>query len=146
MYKNVLKILPFEYFQKIIQLLSPKAKKIVARLIVENVVDNGTKIGESSKLDSLLALISPLLVDFEDKKAFGSPKTDSLKKSLVIELDDFVDEQYAVAKMIHLVKAESLIIQYEVRQLFIKASIIAVQEGQGKRNFENTNNWSRCNI
>jgi len=98
-YKNVLTVLKLDNYHKVILALGYADRKKIALDIVQNAIDNDTKIPESNQVDKILTLISPLIKDEEGQTGDEAE-------------EDFEEEQNLVARLVHLFENSNLELLY----------------------------------
>ena len=68
-YNNVLNLLKLEHFAPLFNYFDYSARKDMALYVVTNAVENETIIPSQDLVDSILSMVSPLVVDQEDQPA-----------------------------------------------------------------------------
>lgn len=95
-YKNIITVVELKYFAPVYEHLDFDARKQLALELVTNALDNQTMVTSSEQADSVLMLLSPLVRDQADQ-----PKGD-------VDEFDFVEEQTAMGRFIHLLSVDDL--------------------------------------
>ena len=103
LYKNILTLLKLKHYSILYEHLDYTGRKTICQYLLNNAIENETIISTPDEVDSLLQLISPLVVDANDKP------TDFEEDN-----EDFIEEQTLVARVIHLMKSENLDEQFIV--------------------------------
>ena len=78
-------------------------RKTLCQYLVNNALDCETIISTPDEVDGFLQLINPLIVDSNDKPADYEQ-----------DVEDFIDEQTLVSRLIHLMTSEDLDEQFLV--------------------------------
>ena len=107
-YKNVLTLLKIKHYALLSEHLDYAGRKSLCQYLVNNALDNETIISTPDECDSFLQLINPLVVDPNDKPADYEQ-----------DVEDFVDEQTLVSRLIHLMSSDDLDEQFLVRERII---------------------------
>ena len=102
-YKNVLTLLKLKHYSLLSEHLDFVGRKTLCQYLVNNALDNETIISTPDEVDGFLQLINPLIVDSNDKPADYEQ-----------DVEDFVDEQTLVSRLIHLMTSEDLDEQFLV--------------------------------
>lgn len=103
LYKNILTLLKLKHYSTLYEHLDYTGRKTICQYLLNNAIENETVISTPDEVDSLLQLISPLVVDANDKP------TDYEEDN-----EDFIDEQTLVARVIHLMRSDNLDEQFIV--------------------------------
>ena len=90
-YKSVMDVLALQHYHSLLVCLEPEQKNNVAIQVVRSVVRNQTTINDLEKMERLLNLMQPLLMEQEGDKAMDED-----------EKAEFKEQQSMVASMIHL--------------------------------------------
>lgn len=104
-YNNILTILQLKYFTSLLEKFDYTSRKAIALHIVLNILETETAIPTADEVDSVLAMLSPLIKDQEDQ-----PQT-------IADPEDFAEEQGIVARFIHLLKSDDSDMQYKILQI-----------------------------
>ena len=105
-YKNVLTLLKIKHYALLSEHLDYVGRKALCQYLVNNALDNETIIATPDECDGFLQLINPLVVDPNDKPADYEQ-----------DVEDFVDEQTLVSRLIHLMSSDDLDEQFLVNTL-----------------------------
>ena len=103
-YKNVLTLLKIKHYALLSEHLDYVGRKTLCQYLVNNALDNETIIATPDEVDGFLQLINPLVVDPNDKPADYEQ-----------DVEDFVDEQTLVSRLIHLMSSDDLDEQFLVK-------------------------------
>jgi vacuolar protein sorting-associated protein 35 len=103
-YNNVLTILNLKFFPKILERFDYTSRKGLALYLVMNILDNESTIPTDEDADTILSMLSPLIKDEEDQPADA------------VDPEDFAEEQSVVGRFIHLLKSDTLDMQYKILQ------------------------------
>lgn len=101
-YNNVLTILQLQFFTPLLEKFDYTSRKALSLYIVMNILENETLIPTADHVDSVLAMISPLIRDQDDQP------TDK------VDLEDFAEEQGIVGRFVHLLRSEDPDTQYKI--------------------------------
>lgn len=99
-YEDTLTVLKLENFPDLFELFVFQGRRALSLFLVQTIVDRDCIIPSSEEAEQLFKLISPLLVNQPDQPK--EPEED----------DDFVEEQWLVGRLVHLLKASSPDQQY----------------------------------
>lgn len=99
-YEDTLRVLKLEYYPKVLQLFDYHGRKQLATHLATTIVEKSVFILTPESSESLFQLLSPLVQDQSDQ-----PKDPP-------DPEDFCEEQWLMAKMVHLLKAEAADQQY----------------------------------
>ncbi|KAH7286873.1 hypothetical protein KP509_32G026000 [Ceratopteris richardii] len=94
-YNNVVTVLNLTNYPKIMEHLDYGTNKIMAVVIIQSIMKNGTFIMEADKVEALFQLLKELVQDSD-----GSPTLDELDE------EDFMEEQNLVARLVQMLTNE----------------------------------------
>eukprot|EP00850_Spirogloea_muscicola_P002909 SM000011S19087 [mRNA] locus=s11:783175:828718:+ [translate_table: standard] len=94
-FSDIVTVLLLEHFPRLMDHLDTGTNKIMASVIVQSILKNGTIIQESATVEALLDLLKELIQETDD----AVPLDES-------DHEDFLDEQGLVAKLVHVLYAE----------------------------------------
>lgn len=103
-YNNVLTILDLKFFPELFKRFDYKSRKALSLYLVMNILEHETLIPTDEHADRVLEMLSPLIKDQEDQPAEA------------LDPDDFAEEQGVVGRFIHLLKSDTLDMQYKILQ------------------------------
>ncbi|OAE27629.1 hypothetical protein AXG93_2520s1260 [Marchantia polymorpha subsp. ruderalis] len=90
-YNDVVTMLKLVNYPKVMQHLDYETNKVMATVIIQSIMKNGTYITTADKVDALFELLKELIKDGE-----GAPSMDELDE------EDFKEEQNLVARLVHM--------------------------------------------
>lgn len=99
-YDNVLTLLKLESYGNLVDFLDYEGRKVVALYLINNALENETRIGSSEQIDFMLGLINPLIQDQADAPPGGG------------DAEDFAEEQSLLGRFLHLLYSEDADEQY----------------------------------
>ncbi|XP_046842547.1 vacuolar protein sorting-associated protein 35-like [Xenia sp. Carnegie-2017] len=99
-YNNILKLLKLKFFAPLFNYFDYDARKDMAIYVITNAVENETLIPSQDLVDTILSMVSPLVVDQQDQP----PEPD--------DPEDFAEEQSLMGRFINLFHSENLDQQY----------------------------------
>eukprot|EP00850_Spirogloea_muscicola_P001972 SM000007S20932 [mRNA] locus=s7:955553:962232:+ [translate_table: standard] len=94
-FSDIVTVLLLEHFPRLMDHLDTGTNKIMASVIVQSILKNGTIIQESATVEALLDLLKELVQETDD----AVPLDES-------DHEDFLDEQGLVAKLVHVLSTE----------------------------------------
>ena len=100
-WENPLTLLQLEHFASVFVFFGYENRKSLALYIAERILIQRVYIDDPEKVSSFLELLSPLITDQEDQ-----PEE--------LDMEEFVDEQIAVAKLIHYFSSKERDSQYQI--------------------------------
>jgi len=99
-YDDVLTLLKLEHYGNLLDFMDYEGRKTIALYVINNALENETKIGNAESADTLLGLISSLVQDQADQPA--TPQ----------DPEDFADEQSLLGRFLHLLQSDDPDEQY----------------------------------
>lgn len=97
LHKNVLILLKIKHYSTLCDHLDFAGRKSLCTYILNNALENETIISEPDQVDGLFQLLSPVITDPSDKP-----------QDYEEDIEDFVDEQTLVARLVHLMHSDNL--------------------------------------
>lgn len=116
-YNDVITLLKLENLVNCLDMLDVKGRKTMSILIANNVIDNETKLSTVEQVETVLSKLLQVLIQS------GDESLDS------VDIDDFVEEQNLVARLISLMQADSPDDQY----LILNAARKLLTDGGAER-------------
>jgi vacuolar protein sorting-associated protein 35 len=120
-YQSVLTLLAIPNYAPLLTKQLFSTRRSIAHSIVSSVLKNETIVETPEDVDGVLELCHVLIKDQSDSTAMGSNVTPQSNAKDVrrhapqyLEREEMAEEQGWVARMVHLFRAESLDVQYEV--------------------------------
>nr|CAG4638238.1 EOG090X00QE [Cyclestheria hislopi] len=104
-YNNLITLLELPNFSQLLQRLDFNGRKTMALHLVNNALENDTCLSTQEQVESVLAMLSPLICDQEDQPVSGQ------------DADDFAEEQNLMARFIHLFVADDSDLDQQYRML-----------------------------
>ncbi|KAH7286518.1 hypothetical protein KP509_32G010800 [Ceratopteris richardii] len=112
-YNNIVTVLSLTNYPKVMEHLDYGTNKVMAVVIIQNIMKNGTFIMEADKVEALCELLKEIIQDSD-----GSPALDELDE------EDFMEEQNLVARLVQMLtnddNSEMFKILQTVRKYFLK--------------------------
>lgn len=99
-YRDILTVIRLTNYAPLIKHLDYQGRKAIAVYLISNVLDNGTLISTQEEVDSVLGMLDVLIVDQSDQPTSGQ------------DVEDFMEEQGLLARLIHQLRSESADQQY----------------------------------
>lgn len=90
-------------------------RRAIAHSIITSVIRNETVIETPEDVNGVLELCHVLIKDQTDGLLPSAPKDPRRQGSYRVDREELAEEQGLVARMVHLLRAESLSVQFEVR-------------------------------
>jgi vacuolar protein sorting-associated protein 35 len=103
-YNSIITILELKYFAPLLEKFDYVSRKALALYLAMNILENETLITTDEQVDSVLTMLSPLIKDQEDQP--NEP----------FDPEDFAEEQGVVGRFVHLLKSDTLDMQYKILQ------------------------------
>ncbi|ESK84665.1 vacuolar protein sorting-associated protein 35 [Moniliophthora roreri MCA 2997] len=124
-YQSVLTLLAIPNYVPLLSKQLFSTRRSIAQSIISSVLKNETIIETPEDVDGVLELCHVLIKDQSDSSAPGglpsngahSGMRDPRKQGSYYEREDMAEEQGWVARMVHLFRAESLDVQFELLQI-----------------------------
>lgn len=120
-YQSVLTLLALQRYSPLLTLQPFSTRRSLSHALISSVLKNETVIEAPEDVDGILELCHVLIKDQTDS-AGGPPSTSRGPSSerriggpLMHEREELAEEQGWIARMVHLFRAESLDVQFEVR-------------------------------
>ena len=126
-YQSVLTLLALRRYSPLLTLQRFTTRRSLAHALISSVLKNETVIETPEDVDGILELCHVLIKDQTDAAASAARVSSSERRpgaSHLHEKDDLAEEQGWIARMVHLFRAESLDVQFEVRTNFV--SLVAM--------------------
>ncbi|GAQ84640.1 VPS35B VPS35 homolog B [Klebsormidium nitens] len=89
-YGDVVTVLQLGHYGQLMATLEFETNKVMAVLVIQSILKNGTRIGDCARVEALFQLLQELIRDGED-----APPVDQLDQ------EDFAEEQNLVARLLH---------------------------------------------
>ncbi|KAF9261927.1 vacuolar protein sorting-associated protein 35 [Marasmius fiardii PR-910] len=121
-YQSVLTLLAIPNYAPLLSKQLFSTRRSIAHSIISSVLKNETIIETPEDVDGVLELCHVLIKDQSDsggggaQVAAGQPMRDPRRQGPYYEREDMAEEQGWVARMVHLLRAESLDVQFELLQ------------------------------
>jgi vacuolar protein sorting-associated protein 35 len=112
-YQSVLTLLAIPNYAPLLILQPFPTRRSIAHSILSSVLKNETIVETPEDVDGILGLCHVLIKDQPDVGSSGS-QTGRRPGAHLMEREEMSEEQGWVARMVHLFRAESLSVQYEV--------------------------------
>jgi vacuolar protein sorting-associated protein 35 len=117
-YQSVLTLLALQQYSPLLSLQPFSTRRSLAHAVISSVLKNETIIETPEDVNGILELCHVLIKDQSD----GAPNSQSSARerrggSHVHEKEELAEEQGWIARMVHLFRAESLDVQFEVRRV-----------------------------
>jgi vacuolar protein sorting-associated protein 35 len=128
-YQSVLTLLAIPNYAPLLTRQLFSTRRSIAHSIISSVLKNETIVESPEDVDGVLELCHVLIKDQSDSSAPGAAAANNAHAAqgsvkdvrrqgpYYVEREEMAEEQGWVARMVHLFRAESLDIQFEVRQL-----------------------------
>ena len=101
-YNDVITLLKLENLVSCLEMLDVKGRKTMATLIANNMIDNETKLTTTEQVNTVLSKLLDVLIQVEGESL------DS------VDIEDFVEEQNLVARLISLMQSDNPDDQYSI--------------------------------
>lgn len=108
-YKSILDVLELQHYSSLLGSLELEERTSVAVNVVRNMTKNQTPIVDGVQFERLLELMQPLLEEQDEDATLADD-----------DLDEFVEQQKMVARMVHLVNCEEIDMQFQLLLLLRK--------------------------
>lgn len=95
-YNNALKVAELTEFVPVMECFKYHGRCLASSYIIQNMLEHGTLMRTEENVAVMCAVLHSVLIDQQDQPANAA------------ETEDFEDEQHLVARMVHLVQADSL--------------------------------------
>ncbi|XP_021966609.1 vacuolar protein sorting-associated protein 35 isoform X1 [Folsomia candida] len=102
-YDNVLTLLKLEHYGNLLDFMDYEGRKSIAVYLINNALENETRIGTSEQIDFMLGLINPLIQDQADAPDGNGGSADA---------EEFAEEQSLLGRFLHLLSSEDADEQY----------------------------------
>ncbi|KAL3108030.1 hypothetical protein niasHT_018192 [Heterodera trifolii] len=126
-YNNVVTLLQLRSFGEVIQLLDRRGQRQIAAFLIQNAIENETRIGTEEDVEKFFRLIDSLLADQLEGQTQrvslvgGSEDGEGLTNGGADDQEDFEEEQGLVAKLVHLVHNDDLETHFKLTNKVRKA-------------------------
>lgn len=102
-YNDVVTVLGLTHYSRVMEHLDYDTNKVMATVIIQNILKHGTHIRDPDKVDLLFQLLKELIRDGD-----GVPPMDEL------DMEDFAEEQNLVARLVHMLVNDDPEVQFEI--------------------------------
>jgi vacuolar protein sorting-associated protein 35 len=118
-YQSVLTLLAISNYVPLLAQQPFSTRRSIAHSIVSSVLKNETIVETPEDVDGILQLCHVLIKDQPDATILGNPGPVPMRRQGMhhMEREELAEEQGWVARMVHLFRADSLQVQFEVRAL-----------------------------
>lgn len=108
-YKSILDVLELQHYASLLGSLELEERTSVAVNVVRNMTKNQTPLVDGAQFERLLELMQPLLEEQDEDATLADD-----------DLEEFVEQQRMVARMVHLVTCEEVDLQFQLLLLLRK--------------------------
>jgi len=122
-YQSVLTVLAIPNYVPLLTQQLFSTRRSIAQSIISSVLKNETVIETPEDVEGTLELLNVLIKDESDSSPNQITPNDQQLREMrrqghyLVEREEIAEEQGWIARMVHLFRAESLDVQYEVRRL-----------------------------